>query len=146
MMEERVRLKPDATHVRLEPDTTVRARSFGVSVGGVLLLIAAWGLWRGGVWAADVTGGVGLVLVLTGLLRPSLLAWPSAIWWRFALALGHVNARVILTVAFFLILTPTGWLRRLLGHDPLGRRRSRWPGWVPYPERHRVRDHYRRMY
>ena len=35
--------------------------------------------------------------------------------------LGHVNARIILTLVFFLILTPIGIVMRLF-RDPLNRR------------------------
>jgi hypothetical protein len=35
---------------------------------------------------------------------------------------------------------------RLTGRDPLARRRDKWPGWSPYPERYRNRKHYEQMY
>ena len=123
-----------------------RERSFGVSVGGVLLLIAGVLVWRGRITAAEITGSIGGVLVVLGLLQPRLLKWPSALWWRFALILGHVNARVILTVAFSLVLTPMGLLWRLIGKDPLARRRQSWTGWSSYPQRYRNPDHFNRMY
>ena len=121
-------------------------RSFGRSVGGVLLLIAGVLAWRGRIGAAGVVGAIGAVLVFLALVRPSLLTRPRAIWMRGALALGYVNARIILTVLFLLVLTPMGLIWRLIGRDPLARARSRWPGWVPHPARYRSTDHYRRMY
>jgi len=123
-----------------------RERSFGLSVGGVLLLIAAVLLWRGRLRAAEVLGVLGAVLVVFGHFAPSVLKWPSAAWWRFAMILGYVNARIILTVAFLLILTPMGLIWRLIGRDPLARRRQRWPGWIPHPARYQSGDHYKRMY
>ena len=121
-------------------------RSFGVSVGGVLCVIAAVLVWRGRLTRAEWVGGVGAVLLVLGLVRPSLLKWPSAGWWRFAKALGYVNARILLTVLFGLVLTPLGLLWRLTGKDPLTRRRDRWSGWSAYPDRYRNRKHYERMY
>jgi hypothetical protein len=121
-------------------------RSFGRSVGGVLLLIAGVLAWRGRLGAAEVVGATGAVLVILALVRPSLLKWPRAGWMRFALALGYVNARIILTLAFVLVLTPMGLIWRLIGRDPLGRARQRWPGWVPHHARYRSADHYTRMY
>lgn len=123
-----------------------RERSFGLSVGGVLLLIAAVLFWRGRLRAAEAVGAIGFLLVFFGHFAPSALTWPSAVWWRFAMILGYVNARIILTVAFILILTPIGLIWRLLGRDPLAHARERWPGWVPHPARYRSRDHYNRMY
>lgn len=110
------------------------------------MLIAAILLWRGRLTAAPIVGGIGAVLLLLGLAAPKVLKWPSALWWTLAMALGHVNARVILSVAFLLVLTPIGLIWRLIGRDPLGRRRESWPGWVRYPERYADRSHFTRMY
>ena len=121
-------------------------RGFGLSVGTVLLLIAAYGFWRGRTTMAVGFGAVGLVLVTLGYLRPSWLYYPSKVWWRFAIALGYVNARIILTVAFAIVLTPISMVWRLIGRDPLQRRRSNWHGWSPYPERYRSAEHFRKMY
>src|SRR5687768_2476977 len=57
-------------------------RSFGVSVGIVLLLIAALLAWRGRMTAAPIAGGVGATLLLLGLVAARLLKWPSAVWWK----------------------------------------------------------------
>jgi hypothetical protein len=121
-------------------------KSFGVSVGIVLCVIAALLVWRGRVVRAEVVGGVGAVLLLLGLVYPPLLKYPSAAWWRFAKALGYVNARVLLTVLFSIVLVPLSLVWRVIGKDPLARRRDRWPGWSPYPARYRDRKHYERMY
>ena len=121
-------------------------RSFGVSVGIVLCVIAALLVWRGRVGRAEVVGGVGAVLLVLGLVYPPLLKYPSAAWWRFSRALGYVNARVLLSVIFFLILTPLGLLWRLTGKDPLARRRRNWPGWAPYPARYKDAKHFDRMF
>jgi hypothetical protein len=121
-------------------------RSFGVSVGGVLLLIAAVLAWRSRTTRAEITGGVGAVLLVLGLLAPRLLKWPSDLWWRFARALGYVNARILLTLLFGIALVPLSMIWRVIGSDPLARRRDRWPGWSPYPDRYRDHKHYLRMY
>jgi hypothetical protein len=121
-------------------------RSFGLSVGGVLCGIALLLLWRRRVTRAEIIGGIGAVLVIAGWLSPRILAWPSALWWRFSRALGYVNARILLTVLFAGVLTPLGLVWRVTGKDPLGRRRAGWKGWSPYPARYRDRKHYERMY
>ncbi len=121
-------------------------RSFGLSVGTVLLAIAAFALWRERLLVAQVLGGIGLALVVFGAVKPSLLYYPSKVWWRFAIALGYVNARIILTVAFVIVLTPISLIWRLIGRDPLQRRRSGWRGWTPYPERYRSPQHFTKMY
>jgi hypothetical protein len=121
-------------------------RSFGFSVGGFLCIIAALLVWRGRMGRAEVLGSIGGALVLLAAVWPAILKWPNVWWWRFARVLGYVNARVILTVLFILVLVPLGLIWRIIGKDPLARRRSSWPGWSPYPSRYRDRRHYQRMY
>ena len=71
---------------------------------------------------------VGVVLLFFGYVRPSVLKYPSDAWWAFAAVLGWINARVLLSIVFFLILTPVGVVWRLTGRDPLARRRDAWRG------------------
>jgi hypothetical protein len=129
-----------------------KERSFGISVGSALLLAAAIWIWRvypivhGRVTGAEVTGGIGALLLILGLTKPLLLKWPSAVWWKFALVLGYVNARVILTIAFAIVFVPLGIIWRVIGRDPLSNHRANFPGWTAYPARYRSRDHFRKMY
>lgn len=123
-----------------------KERSFGVSVGGFLLLVAALLWWRGRITNAEILAGIGAVLVVLGLTAPMLLKYPSAVWWKFAMILGYVNARVILTIAFLVVLTPISLVWRLIGRDPLAIKKQHWPGWSPYPARYRDKDHFTRMY
>jgi multisubunit Na+/H+ antiporter MnhG subunit len=118
-------------------------RSFGVSVGAVLLVIALVLWWRG---RAEILAVVGGVLLFFGLVQPRLLKWPSAAWWKFSGVLGYINARILLTLMFSLLLVPVSLLWRLTGKDPMARRRSKFEGWTPYPARYRDRTHFERMF
>ena len=121
-------------------------RSFGVSVGGVLVVLAAILWWRHRVLRAEILGGVGAVLLVLGLVAPALLKWPSTYWWKFSRAFGHVMARFWLSLLFLLVLTPVSLIWRMMGRDPLALRRDTWPGWSSYPERYRNHKHYGQMY
>jgi len=132
--------------MKAPPPSLARDRQFGISVGTVLLLAAAFFWWRGRLGVAGGLAGVGLLLVVLGRFQPRLLKYPSAAWWKLAMVLGYVNARVILTLMFLLVLTPLGILWRVIGRDALGRKRSRWAGWSAYPARYRDPAHYKRMY
>jgi hypothetical protein len=122
-------------------------RSFGISVGSVCGLLALITAWRGHPVAPWVLGSMAAWLIGFGWLRPSSLRIPSRLWWRLAHALGWVNTRVLLSVFFFLVVTPTGLVMRVCGWDPLRRRRAgRGSGWLPSPLRHRDPKHYERMY
>ena len=121
-------------------------RSFGVSVGSVLLVLAAILLWRHRMLRAEILGGIGAVLLALGLVAPPLLKYPSRYWWMFSLAFGRVMARFWLSLLFLIVLTPVNLVWKMLGRDPLARKRERWPGWSPYPGRYRDRRHYDQMY
>ena len=121
-------------------------RSFGLSVGGVLCVVAAFLAWRHRIGRAEAVGAIGGALVFFGAVRPRLLKYPSALWWRFARTLGYINARVLFTLLFAIVLTPLAFLWRLTGKDPLARKRQSWTGWSTYPARYRDKSHYRRMF
>jgi Saxitoxin biosynthesis operon protein SxtJ len=120
-------------------------RSFGVSVGVVACLAAAYLWWRGAMQSAAILGAIGSALVVLGLIAPRVLYGPSFVWWKLVHVLGYINARIILTVLFTVLLVPVGLFWRVAGKDPLGRRRTRM-GWSPYPGRYRDPKHYSRMY
>lgn len=69
-------------------------------------------------------------IVLVVLSAPALL-WPTAlrplhfVWIRFGHVLGWVNQRIVLTILFYVVLMPTGFIMRMLGRDPMARRFDR---------------------
>ncbi len=58
------------------------------------------------------------VIVLT-MVVPVVLYPFSVFWFNFASLLGAVMSRIILSIVFFILVTPVGLLRRILGKDPL---------------------------
>lgn len=123
-------------------------REFGLIVGGVLLLLSSWWLYRGKFAdVSHVTMPVGAALVLLGLVLPQALVLPNKAWMAFAEALSFVMTRIILAFVFFAIVTPIGVVKRWFGWDPLHRRAA--PGdsyWKPYAERQRDPRHYEKMF
>jgi hypothetical protein len=62
---------------------------------------------------------------IPALLRPAALRPIHALWMRFGHVMGTINAYLILGLVFFTVLTPIGWLMRLLGINPLRKPASR---------------------
>jgi hypothetical protein len=128
-------------------DTSPRAiRRAAFGVGGVLLLLSAWLLWRhrsSGI-SLGLAGGGGLLLLAGGLF-PARLRSAYMTWMAFALALGWVMSRVVLTVVFVVVLTPLGLLARLSGKRFLALERdpSASSYWVRRPG---TQGRYDRMY
>ena len=123
-------------------------REFGLIVGGVLILLSAWWMYRGKFHnVAQITLPLGGVLVLLGLGFPRALVLPSKAWMALAEALSFVSTRIILAFVFFVIITPIGFVKRLFGWDPLHRRAAASDSyWKPYSERQRDPRHYEKMF
>lgn len=62
---------------------------------------------------------VALALLLCGLFVRPAARLISRLWLSFAEHLGAFNSRVILTLVFFLVLTPLALLFRLFSKNPL---------------------------
>jgi hypothetical protein len=95
-------------------------RKFGLTVGGVFLLLGCVSWWRGHEVAPRVMWTLGAPLVVLGAVAPSLLGPVERAWMAMAEVLGRINTRIILTVLYFVVVTPLGWVRRRSA-DPLDR-------------------------
>jgi hypothetical protein len=62
---------------------------------------------------------VALGLLLTALFVKPLAKALSRVWMKFAELLGSFNSKVILTLAFYLFLTPLALLYRIFNKNPL---------------------------
>jgi hypothetical protein len=127
--------------------TDAQARKSAFLVAAVLLGIAAWNLYRGRTTVVAVLGSLGAALVVAGLFVPAAARAFHVAWMRFAIALGHVNSRVLLTLVYYLIVTPYGVVSRLARRDPL---RRRAPGgeshWVERKTTRQAREGFERLF
>jgi hypothetical protein len=120
-------------------------RAFGTSVGGACVALGALLAWRGSQAPAMTLAAAGGLLMVLARAAPSLLRAPNRWWWRFAQVLGWINARVLLTLFFVLVLTPVGVMMRVFGRNVLRPPRVD-TSWGPYPARRRDVKHYERMF
>ncbi|MEB3244202.1 MAG: SxtJ family membrane protein [Cyanobacteriota bacterium] len=100
-------------------------REFGLLIGIVFPLLLGWLLpaLHGHAFRAW-TLWIGLPALALGLMWPRALAWPYRGWMALGHGLGWINSHLILGLVFLLVLQPIAALMRLLGHDPLRRRRN----------------------
>ncbi len=68
---------------------------------------------------------IGVALAVVGTLVPAVVKPLYFAWMAMALALGFVMTRVLLTIFFFLVMTPVALVFRLIGRDPLHRKLDR---------------------
>jgi hypothetical protein len=96
-------------------------RGFGLTVGGILLLIAAVRTWlHDGYGAIElVLGAVGLCLIVLALVRAQSLAGLNRAWTRLGLLLFKVVNPVVLALIYVVTIVPIGLIMRACGHDPL---------------------------
>lgn len=99
--------------------TAREGRQFGLTVGVAFLIVAGLFVWREHLPLSLVFVGLGLSLVVGGLAVPSRLGPVHRIWMSGARAISRVTTPVLLAVVYFLVLTPTGILRRAFGGNPL---------------------------
>ena len=102
--------------------TIKQLRSFGLLVGGIFALIGLWPVVVHNVdprwWSLIVAA----VLILPALVYPKSLFWIHKGWITLGHVLGWINTRIILGFVFYIVVSPIGFVRRLLGKDSMGRR------------------------
>lgn len=120
---------PFFQHVKWRPDAR-ELRRFAVAMLIGFAILGSLAAWRaGGISRATMilwTVGAGLALaaLIPGLGRLAYLAvyLPTSI-------IGYIVSHVVLTLMFFLIITPLGLVLKLMGKDLLQKRRQ--PQWRP---------------
>jgi len=94
-------------------------RAFGLWIGGAFCVISGLLYWKGFPTGFKVTAAIGGLLLLAGLLRPVWLKYVYRAWMKFAFAIAWFNTRLILSLMFYLVMTPVAVLLRLFGKRPL---------------------------
>lgn len=93
-------------------------RAFGFVFVVVFAVIAIWPVGGGDdirIWAIAIAA----FILLVAILRPSVLAPFNRVWTVFGLLLHRVTNPLIMGLIFFLAVTPTGLIMRLLSKDLL---------------------------
>ncbi len=102
-------------------------RGFGLTVGGILLLIAVVRTYLHGVgWLQPALGVIGLALVALGLIAPTDLSGLNRAWTRLGLILFRVVNPVVLGLVYFVVVMPLGLLIRTSRRDPLNLKFDPW--------------------
>jgi hypothetical protein len=102
-----------------ELDCSVPAlRRFAFTIAPVLVALGSLMLWRHRTAGWPLLSLAVLLLALS-LVAPGLLRFLYRPWMMLALFLGSIASKIILTLAFFLVVTPIGLLQWLLGKPTL---------------------------
>jgi hypothetical protein len=93
-------------------------RKFGFIAFMFFGLLCGFGIWKEKLLPTYLFGflallGLGFITV-PGPLRPAYIAWL-----RFAHLIGSVITNIILVLIYYLVITPSGLIKRLVGGKPL---------------------------
>ena len=110
-------------------------RSFGLIFATFFVIIGLYPLWYGEnirLWSLLIA----FIFLFLGILLPKVLIVPNNLWFRFGKLLGDIVAPIIMILLYFLIVTPTGIIMRLLGKDLLRQKldKSKKSYWIERKE------------
>ena len=93
-------------------------KNFGIVFSIVFLIIALFPLINDEnlrIWSLIVS----TIFLFLGLINSKILTPLNKIWFKFGLILGKMVSPIIMGVIFFLVVTPTALIMRLVGKDLL---------------------------
>ena len=96
-------------------------RNFGLVFFFVFLVISLWPLMHDGsirIWSIIIA----LNFLILGLINSNLLTPLNKLWFKFGIALGAVIAPIVMSIIFFLAITPIRLLMKILGKDLLNKK------------------------
>lgn len=123
-------------------------KSFGLTMAvvfGALTLIATW---RQHQRFTIAFGALGAAFLLLLILAPRLLVPVRSVWMRLARFWGALNARIVMTIFYFLVIVPLGVTMRVFGRDLMRRTWHARPAsmWEDYRPRQHDPRHYENMF
>ena len=93
-------------------------RNFGLVFFIVFMIVGSWPLIYGDpirIWSIIIS----MVFLILGLMNSKLLTPLNKLWFKFGMALGAIIAPIVMGAIFFLVITPTGFIMRIMGKDLL---------------------------
>tara|TARA_B100000929_G_C15162400_1_gene302152 strand:+ start:98 stop:481 length:384 start_codon:yes stop_codon:yes gene_type:complete len=93
-------------------------RSFGIVFFIFFLIISLYPILYSGnirIWSLLIS----IVFLILGLLNSNLLTPLNKIWLKFGLLLSKIISPIVMGIIFFLVVTPIGFLMKLLNKDIL---------------------------
>ena len=93
-------------------------KNFGTVFFVVFLIIGLWPLLTKSeirYWSLLIS----IVFLILGLFNSKLLTPLNKIWFRFGIFLGNFISPIVMGIVFFLVVTPTGFIMKILGKDLL---------------------------
>tara|TARA_B100000579_G_scaffold427581_1_gene436418 strand:+ start:691 stop:1074 length:384 start_codon:yes stop_codon:yes gene_type:complete len=98
-------------------------RSFGIVFFIVFLIIGLYPLIKDGDlrwWSLIIS----VIFLFLGLINSNVLTPLNKIWFKFGILLGKIISPIVMGIVFFIFVTPTGIIMRLLRKDLIGLKKN----------------------
>ena len=98
-------------------------RNFGIIFSIVFLIISLWPLLSQNdirIWSLIISG----IFLVLGLINSKLLLPLNKIWFKFGIFLGNFIAPIVMGIIYFMVVTPTGLIMKMLGKDLLNLKKN----------------------
>ncbi len=99
--------------------TASEGRRFAFPVGAAFAVLAGLTGWRGHMTFSVGFGALAAFLLLAGLVVPARLGPVYRGWMRMAVAISRVTTPIFMGILYFLVIMPVGFVRRVVGKNPL---------------------------
>ena len=99
-------------------------KSFGIVFFLFFLIISIYPLLTEDeirLWALIIS----IIFLLLGLANSIILNPLNKIWFKFGILLGSIVSPIIMAIVFFIVVTPTSIIMRLLGKDILNIKKNK---------------------
>lgn len=109
-----------------DANTIKKLRNFGFIVGTIFPILLGWIIPTiiGEIFKSW-TLLVGLPLIFLAIFSPRSLKYPHDFWISFGHYLSIINSHIILGIIYIFIMLPTSFMMKLIGYDPLRKRKSK---------------------
>lgn len=91
---------------------TKELKQFGFVIGGIIFAVGIFLLYKEKP-SYPVLLSLGFLIIVLGLALPKILLPFQKVWMVFAVVLGFVMTRVILSILFYFVITPIGFLAKI---------------------------------
>jgi hypothetical protein len=117
--------------------TPQEGRAFAFPVGIAFAVLAGITWWRDHALLTQIFGGLSGLLLVAGVLVPTWLGPVQRGWMALAHAISKVTTPIFMGIVYFVVLTPIGILRRVLGSNPVEHASVDGSYWHTRPENKR---------
>ena len=98
-------------------------RNFGLVFFFVFLIVSLLPLLKEEpfrIWSIVIA----IIFLILGLMHSKLLTPLNKLWFKFGLFLGSIVSPIVMGIVFFLVITPTGFVMKIMGKDLLNKKKD----------------------